>query len=154
MVVVCVCLCVCVYFLVVFIVVIIVLNYISYLKLLGLGVVAQSFHSVRLFATPWTAARQASLSFTISWNLLKLLSISLWCHPTISSSVVSFSSCLQSFPASGSFLRSQLFESGGQRVGASASVLVLQFRWNWAISVFYFFSLIFTYVHSNNQRFL
>ena len=44
-----------------------------------------------------------------------------WCHPTISSSVVPFSSCLQSFPASGSFLRSQFFASGGQSVGASAS---------------------------------
>ena len=46
-----------------------------------------------------------------------------WCHPTISSSVIPFSSCLQSFPASGSFLRSQLFASGGQSIGASASVL-------------------------------
>ena len=44
-----------------------------------------------------------------------------WCHPTISSSVVSFSSCLQSFPASGSFLMSRLFPSGGQRIRASAS---------------------------------
>ena len=48
-----------------------------------------------------------------------------WCHPTISSSVVTFSSCPQSFPASGSFQMSQLFSSGGQsiRVSASASVL-------------------------------
>ena len=46
-----------------------------------------------------------------------------WCHPTISSSVVPF--CLQSCPASGSFLRSQLFSSGGQSIGASASVSVL-----------------------------
>ena len=48
-----------------------------------------------------------------------------WCPPTISSSVVPFSSCFQSFPASGSFLRSQLFESGGQSIGASASASVL-----------------------------
>ena len=48
-----------------------------------------------------------------------------WCHPTISSSVVSFSSCLQSFPASGSFQRSQLFEWGGQSIGVSASTSVL-----------------------------
>ena len=48
-----------------------------------------------------------------------------WCHPTISSSVVSFSSCPQSFPASGSFLMSQLFASGGQSIGASASASVL-----------------------------
>ena len=48
-----------------------------------------------------------------------------WCHPTISSSVVPFSSCLQSFPASGSFPMSQLFISGGQRIGVSASASVL-----------------------------
>ena len=51
--------------------------------------------------------------------------LSQWCHPTISSSVVPFSSCLQSFPASGSFLMSQLFTSGGQRIGVSASTSVL-----------------------------
>ena len=44
-----------------------------------------------------------------------------WCHPTILSSVVPFSSCLQSFPASGSFLMSRVFASGGQSIGASAS---------------------------------
>ena len=44
-----------------------------------------------------------------------------WCHPTISSSVVPFSSCLQSFPASGSFQMSQFFTSGGQNIGVSAS---------------------------------
>ena len=48
-----------------------------------------------------------------------------WCHPTISSSVVPFSSCLQSFPASGSFQRSQLIVSGGQSIGVSASTSVL-----------------------------
>ena len=48
-----------------------------------------------------------------------------WCHPTISSPVVPFSSCPQSFPASGSFLMSQLFASGGQSIGASASASVL-----------------------------
>ena len=47
--------------------------------------------------------------------------LSQWCHPTISSSVVPFSSCLQSFPASGSFPVSQLFTSAGQSTGASAS---------------------------------
>ena len=46
--------------------------------------------------------------------------LSRWCHSTISSSVVPFSSCLQSFPASGSFSMSQFFASGGQRIGASA----------------------------------
>ena len=47
--------------------------------------------------------------------------LSQWCHPTISSSVIPFSSCLQSFPASGSFQMSQFFASGGQSIGASAS---------------------------------
>ena len=63
----------------------------------------QSLSHVRLFATPWIAARQASLSIASSQSLL----LSRWCHPTISSSVVPFSSCLQSFPASGSFQMSQ-----------------------------------------------
>ena len=48
-----------------------------------------------------------------------------WCHPTISSSVIPFSSCLQSFPASGSFQMSQLFTSGGQSIGVSASTSAL-----------------------------
>ena len=47
------------------------------------------------------------------------------CHPTISSSVIPFSSCLQSFPASGAFLMSQFFASGGQSIGASALASVL-----------------------------
>ena len=51
--------------------------------------------------------------------------LSRWCHPTISSSVVPFSSCLQSFPASGSFQMSQLFASGGQSIGVSASTSIL-----------------------------
>ena len=51
--------------------------------------------------------------------------LSRWCHPTISSSVVLFSFRLQSFPASGSFEMSQLFESGGQNIGVSASTSVL-----------------------------
>ena len=48
-----------------------------------------------------------------------------WCHPTISSSITPFSSCLQSFPASGSFLMNEFFASGGQRIGASVSESVL-----------------------------
>ena len=51
--------------------------------------------------------------------------LSWWCHPTISSSVVPFSSRLQSFPVSGSFQMSQLFTSGGQSIGVSASTSVL-----------------------------
>ena len=51
--------------------------------------------------------------------------LSRWCHPTISSSVIPFFSCPQSFPALGSFQMSQLFASGGQSIGVSASTLVL-----------------------------
>ena len=51
--------------------------------------------------------------------------LSQWCHPTILSSVIPFSSCLQSFPASGSFLMSQFFTSGDQSIGVSASASVL-----------------------------
>ena len=60
-------------------------------------------------ATPWTAAYQASLYFTISRSLLKLMPLSQWCDPIISSSVAPFSSCPQSFPTSGSFPMSQLY---------------------------------------------
>ena len=56
------------------------------------------------------------------WNSCPL---SQWCHPTISSSVIPISSCLQSFPASESFPVSQLFTSGGQSIGAPASTSVL-----------------------------
>ena len=52
-------------------------------------------------------------------------SLSQWCHPTISSSVVPFSICIQSFPASGSFQMSQFFTSVGQSIGVSASTSVL-----------------------------
>ena len=51
--------------------------------------------------------------------------LSQWCHPAIASSVIPFSSCLQSFPESGSFLMNWLFTSGGQSIGASASASVL-----------------------------
>ena len=50
--------------------------------------------------------------------------LSCWCHPTILSSVIPFSSCLQSFPSSGSFPMSRLFISGGQSIGVSASASV------------------------------
>ena len=68
-------------------------------------IIVHSLSHVWLFATPWIVARLASVSFTISRSLLKLMSImSWWCHPTISSSVAPFSSCHQSLPASGSLL--------------------------------------------------
>ena len=78
----------------------------------------QSLSHVQLFVTPWTATCQTSLSFPISWSLLKLMSLE---------SVMPFnhlilfrplSSCLQSFPASQSFPVSWFFTSGGQSIGA------------------------------------
>ena len=85
----------------------------------------QSLICVRLFATPWTAACQASLSITNSGVYSNSCPSSQWCHPAISSSVVPFSSCPQSLPASGSFPMSQLFTSSGQSIGVSASASVL-----------------------------
>ena len=84
--------------------------------------IVQSLSHARLFVTQWTAAPQASLSITISWNLLKFMSIELvmpsnhlfLCHP--------LSSCPQSFSASESFPVSWLFASGGQSIRASASI--------------------------------
>ena len=86
--------------------------------------VVQSLSHVRLFRILWTAARQASPSFTTSRSLLKLTSTEsvmpsnhlVLCHPF---------SHLPSFPASGSFLKSSLFTSGGQSIWASASASVL-----------------------------
>ena len=86
----------------------------------------QSFSRVQLFATPpWIAARQASLSITNSWSLLKLMSIEsvmpsshlILCCPVLL--------LPQSLPASGSFPISQLFAWGGQSIGISASTSVL-----------------------------
>ena len=85
----------------------------------------QSLSCVRLFATPWTAARQASLSITTPGAYSNSCPSSRWCHPTISSSVVPFSSRLHSFPASGSFPVSQFFASSSQSIGVSASASVL-----------------------------
>ena len=86
-------------------------------------VVVQLVSPVRPFATPWTAACQVSLSFTISWSLFKLMSIELVMSSSHLILCWPFSSCLQSFP--GSFLMSQFFASGGQSIGDSASVSVL-----------------------------
>ena len=85
----------------------------------------QSLSHVQFFVTPWTAACQASLSITNSWRLLKLMSIESVMPSTILSSIIPFSSCLQSFPASGSFQISQFFTSGGQSIGVSTSASVL-----------------------------
>ena len=87
--------------------------------------VVQSLSCVWFFVTLWTSAHQASLSFTISWSLLKSCALSWWCHPTISSLVTHFSSCLQYFSASWFFPVSQLFTSGDQSIGVSDSASVL-----------------------------
>ena len=105
------------------------LYFCNYLKLaLRMFSSVQLLSCVRLFATPWTAACQASLSITNSQSLLKLMSIEsvmpsnhlIFCWP--------LSSCLQSFPASGSFPVSQLFTSGGQCTRTSASDSILPMR--------------------------
>ena len=85
----------------------------------------QSLSHVQLFAPPWTAALQASLTITNSISLIKLMSFESVMPSTISSFVIPFSSCLQSFPASGSFPRNHFFASGGQSIGVSASTSVL-----------------------------
>ena len=88
----------------------------------------QLLSCVRLFPTPQTATRQASLSPCPSPTpgvYSNSCPLSQWHHPTISSSVIPFSSHLQSFPATGSFQMSQLFASGGQSIGVSASTSVL-----------------------------
>ena len=74
---------------------------------------------------PRSAARQASLSITNSQTCSNSSPPGWWRHPTISCSVAPFSCCLQYCPASGSFPMSQLFTSGGQSMGASASASVL-----------------------------
>ena len=74
---------------------------------------------------PWTVAHQASLSITTPRACSNSCPSSQWCHPNISSYVIPLSSCPQYFPASGSFLISQLFTSVGQSIGISASASVL-----------------------------
>ena len=85
---------------------------------------------VQLFVTPGTAACQASCPSPSSTVCSNSCPLSRWCHPTISSSVTSFSSCSQFFPASGYFPMSWLFASGSQSIGASASDLPVNFQ-NW-----------------------
>ena len=95
------------------------LSYAFLLLLFSRSIVSNSFWPQGLqharLPCPSPSRRACSNSCPLSW----------WCHSTISSSVVPFSSCLQSFPASGSFLISQLFASGGQSIRASASASVL-----------------------------
>ena len=88
-------------------------------------VAVHSLSRVQLFATPWTAVRQASCASLSPSVCSNSCLMSQWCHSTNPSSVAPFSSCLQSFPASGSFPMSWLFPSGGQSIWASASAPVL-----------------------------
>ena len=90
--------------------------------------VAQSLSCVRLFATPWTAAHQASLSFTISQSLLKLISIESVMPPNHLILCCSLLLWPSIFPSIRSFPMSQLFVSGGQSIGASASVLPMNIQ--------------------------
>ena len=92
----------------------------------NLVLVVQSLSHVRLFVTPWTAACQVSWTFTTSRSLLKLMFI----ESVMPSNhlILPFFSCLQSFPAIGSFLMSWLFASGGQSIGTSASALSMSIQ--------------------------
>jgi len=90
-----------------------------------LVVVVQSLSRVWLFVTLWTTAHRLPWLSPSPGACSNSCPLSQWCRPTISSSVVPFSSCLQSFPASGSFPMSQFFASGGQSIGVSASTSVL-----------------------------
>ena len=83
-----------------------------------------SLSRVQLFVTPWATACQASCPSPTPRVHPNSCPLSWWCHPTISSSVVPFSSHHQSFPAWGSFQMSQFFASGGQSIGASASASI------------------------------
>ena len=85
----------------------------------------QSLSCVWLFATPRLQHTRLPSSSPTPGACTNSCPLSWWCHPAISSSVVPFSSRLQSFPVSGSFQMSQFFTSGGQSTGASASALVL-----------------------------
>ena len=85
----------------------------------------QLLSHVRLFATPWSQHARPLCPSPAPWVQPNPCPSSQWCHPAISSSVVPFSSCPQSFPALGSFPMSPLFTWGGQSIGVSASTSVL-----------------------------
>ena len=76
----------------------------------------QSLRHVQISATPWLTVRQTSCPSPTPRVYPNSYPLSWWCHPTISFSIVPFSSCLQSFPTSGSFQMSQLFTAGGQNI--------------------------------------
>ena len=104
--------------------------YISKMRLISVTEVqsVQLLSCVLCSAAPWTAACQASLPSPTPRACSNSCPLSRWCHPTILSSVVPFSSGFQSFLALGSFTLSQFFKSGGQRIGASRSVLPVKIQ--------------------------
>ena len=102
-------------------------------------------HGLQHTRLPWPSPSPGAYS--------NLCPSSRWCHPTIWSSVIPFSSCLQSFPASGSFPMSQLFPSGGQTIGvlASISVLPMNIQVNeWILSYEYIILHIYHFSNSFN----
>ena len=133
-----------------------------------LKLTVQSISSVQLlsrawlFVTPWTVAHWLPCPSPISGAYSNSCPLRQWCHPTISSSVVPFSSYLQSFPTLGSFQMSQFFASGGQSIGVSASASVVPMNnqdsfplgWTGWISLlskglffFFFLSLVVFVIH-------
>ena len=97
----------------------------SFFQSVSIMLNSQSLSCVQLFATPWTAAARLPCPSPTPRVYSNSCPLSWWCHPTILSSVVPFSSCLQSFPASESFPVCQFFASAGQSIGVSASASVL-----------------------------
>ena len=85
----------------------------------------QLLSHVQLFVTPRIAEVRLHCPSSTPRTYVNSCPLSQWCHTTISSSVIPFSSCLQSFPASGSFPMSQFLTTGGWNIGASASASVL-----------------------------
>ena len=93
---------------------------------IGRNFVVHSHSCVWMFITPWTAVHQASCPSPSPGVCPSSCPLHQWCYLAILSSVPLLSSCLQSFPESGSFPMSQLFTSGGRSIGASALASVLQ----------------------------
>ena len=98
-----------------------------------------SLSHVQLFATPWTAAHQAPCPSPTPGVHPNSCPLSRWCHLAISSSVIPFSSCLQSYSASGSFQMSQLLVAGNQSIGSFSFSIsssnecsgLISFRMDW-----------------------
>ena len=93
-----------------------------------LNCLVQSLSHIWLFVTPGLQHARPPCPSPTPRDCSNSCPLSQWCHPTISFSVVPFSSCLQPFPASGSFLMSQFFTSGGQSIGASESVILMNIQ--------------------------